>query len=102
VLAIGIAERRYKTTNMMLFNNGYDVTVMNTSTTQLTMQHYLQPVVSNLAVWPDSDTTTVCQDNSILISTYIHSVMLWKISIQILKWNLVVAYCIEFLIEKYH
>jgi len=65
-------ERRYEITNMMLFNNGYDVTVMNTSTTQLTMQ---QPVVSSLdPVWPVSDTTTVCQDNS--IATDIQSVVL--------------------------
>jgi len=74
--AVGIAkadhERRYATTNMMLFNNGYDVTVIDTSTTQLTMQH---PVVGS----PVSDTTTstACQDNLIiLISTDIQSVVL--------------------------
>ena len=45
----------------VLFNNGYDVTVMNTSATQLTMQ---QPVVSSLdPVWPVSDTTIACQGN---------------------------------------
>ena len=61
--AVGIVkvERiyRYDTTNMMLFNNGYDVTVMITSATQLTMQ---QPVVSSL--------DPVHLDN--LISTDIH------------------------------
>jgi len=75
VQAIGIAkaERRYETTNMMLFNNGYDVTVMNTSTTQLTMQ---QPVVSSLdPVWPVSDTTTACQDN-LYLTTDIQSIVL--------------------------
>jgi len=62
VVGIAKAERirlRCETTNMMLFNNGYDVTVMNTSITQL--HSSLDPV------WPASDTTTACQN--ILIST---------------------------------
>jgi len=63
VQAIGI--------NMMLFNNGYDVTIMNTSGTQLIMQ----PVVSSLD--PVSDTTTACQNNLItLISIDIQSIVL--------------------------
>jgi len=67
------AERRYETTNMMLFNNGHDVTVMNTSATQLTMQ---QPVVSSLdPVWPVSDTTTACQNN-LYLATDIQSIVL--------------------------
>jgi len=66
------AERirlRYETTNMMLFNNGHDVTIMNT--TQL--HSSLDPV------WPTSDTTTACQDS--LISTDIQSHKAVKYSI---------------------
>jgi len=71
VAGIAKVERRYATKNMMLFNNGYYVTVMNTSTTQLTMQ---QPVVVSL-VWPVSDATTACQDN-LYLTTDIQSIVL--------------------------
>jgi len=74
VQAVGITkadhERRYETTNMVLFNNGYYVTIMNSSATQQTMQN---PVVNS----PVCDTTTGCQDNLIiLISTDIQSIVL--------------------------
>ena len=74
VPAIGIVQAE-RTTNMILFNNGYVVTIMDTSTTQLIIQ---QPAVSSVdPVWPVSDTTIACQDNSIIsTSTDIHSVVL--------------------------
>jgi len=74
VPAAGIAKAerirlRYKTENMMLFNNGHDVTIMNTTQLHSSLDH----------AWPASDTTTACQDN--LISTDIQSYKAVKYSI---------------------
>ena len=74
VPAVGIAKAerirlRYETTNMMLFNNGYDVTIMNT--TQL--HSSLDPV------WPASDTTAACQDSLISTDTQSHKAVKYSI-----------------------
>ena len=62
-------------TAMMLFNNGYAVTIMDISSMMLQMTTQ-QPAVSNHDPLEDcvTDTTNDCQDNMLVItSTHIHS-----------------------------
>ena len=67
-------------TAMMLFNNGYAVTVMDTSSNMMVQVTTQQPAVSNhddpLEHYV-TDTTNDCQDDMlVLTSTHIHSVVL--------------------------